>query len=320
MFKKVEEGHETVKDASPILHDYMAAYLDFYEGHETGFKKAREIAKQYENYPVIAWRILFTDILDTLAEYDGVNLLEDFEIDQDDEEKKEKNYKKSKNLEPQFHCSLEAKKIQMEYLNVREVEVKYYVIDPEVLFSRTPFLMNNTEEFSFTKPIAQYRIQLDKALKTKEVPIEEDFVAKNVVIEVAAAGKSHYLTYYSTSLKVSIIENYGELKVTDTAEQPLSRVYVKAFAKYKNGTDKFFKDGYTDIRGKFEYAQTNSSKLKDITKFALLIKSDEQGAITREVKPPPNVDHGSADADLGGLKPQQMKNYMARQRMNKAKR
>ena len=62
------------------------------------------------------------------------------------------------------------------------------------------------------------------------------------------------MTYYSTNLKVQVIENYGELKVTDETGKPLSKVYVKAFAKYNSGTDKFFKDGYTDFRGKFEYA------------------------------------------------------------------
>lgn len=47
-----------------IQFDYMTAYLDFYTGSESGFKKAREISASYENYPVLAWRILFTEIMD----------------------------------------------------------------------------------------------------------------------------------------------------------------------------------------------------------------------------------------------------------------
>lgn len=88
---------------------------------------------------------------------------------------------------------------------------------------------------------------------------------------------------------------------------------MKCFAKYNSGQDKFFKDGYTDIRGKFEYAQTNSNKLKDIQKFGILVKSDDKGAQTREVKPPPNIEQGSGDKDLGFFKPQQLRSYMARQ-------
>ena len=44
---------------------------------------ARAIVRKYEFYPVIAWKIMFLDILDQLNEYDGEN--SDAEIDQDDD-------------------------------------------------------------------------------------------------------------------------------------------------------------------------------------------------------------------------------------------
>jgi len=201
----------------------------------------------------------------------------------------------------------------MDYANVKEAVIKYYVIDPEVLFSRTPFMMENTSDFSYTKPIIQFTHSLDKDQRTIDVPIDGDFQNKSLVIEVSAVGKQTYLTYYSTSLKVSVIENYGELKVTDEDGNPMSKVYVKAFAKYNNGEDKFFKDGYTDVRGKFEYAQTNSNKLKSIQKFGILVKHDEKGTETREVKPPANIEQTGGDVDLGQLKPQQLRAYNRRQ-------
>jgi len=73
---------------------------------------------------------------------------------------------------------------------------------------------------------------LDKDLKVFNVAIDKEYETKNMVIEISAAGKQNYLTYYSTNLKVQVIENYGELKVTDEEGKPLSKVYVKAFAKY----------------------------------------------------------------------------------------
>jgi hypothetical protein len=33
----------------------------------------------------------------------------------------------------------------------------------------------------------------------------------------------------------------------------------------------FYRDGYTDIRGKIEYAQTSGDKLKDVKRFAILV-------------------------------------------------
>jgi len=71
---------------------------------------------------------------------------------------------------------------------------------------------------------------------------------------VNGAGKQLFQTYFSSSLKVAVNENYGELKLSDKDDKAVVKAYVKCFAKYNDGTEKFFKDGYTDIRGKFEYA------------------------------------------------------------------
>ena len=93
--------------------------------------------------------------------------------------------------------------------------------------------------------------------------------------------------YYSNSLNVQMVENYGQLKVThETSRRPVSKVYVKAYAQMKDGTVKFYKDGYTDLRGRFDYTSLNTNKLDFVDKFALLILSDDFGAIVREATPP----------------------------------
>ena len=56
-------------------------------------------------------------------------------------------------------------------------------------------------------------------------------------------------------------ENYGEIKVVNSNDEPQSEVYVKAFIKLNDESVKFCKDGYTDFRGRFSYAETNSIKL-----------------------------------------------------------
>ena len=38
-----------------------------------------------------------------------------------------------------------------------------------------------------------------------------------------------------------------------------------------SGKETFYRDGYTDIRGKFEYAVTSGDKLKSVSKFSILI-------------------------------------------------
>lgn len=86
-------------------------------------------------------------------------------------------------------------------------------------------------------------------------------------------------------------EAYGELKVVEQGDsaKPLPRVYVKVFAQKKGSSANdafFFKDGYTDIRGKFDYAQTSGNRLKDVQKFAILVMSDTLGSIIKECNPP----------------------------------
>ena len=69
--------------------------------------------------------------------------------------------------------------------------------------------------------------------------------------------------------------------------RPRPAAYVKAYVKRKNGTIEFYKDGYTDIRGKMDYVSLNTDTLSTIDKFALLIVDDELGSMVLEANPPP---------------------------------
>jgi hypothetical protein len=85
---------------------------------------------------------------------------------------------------------------------------------------------------------------------------------------------------------IQLMEAYGQLKVTHTATgAPLSRVYVKVYARSAAGQVRFHKDGYTDLRGRFDYASL-SGDAAPAERFALLILSDEHGAQVREAAPP----------------------------------
>ena len=46
------------------------------------------------------------------------------------------------------------------------------------------------------------------------------------------------------------------------------------------------KDGYTDLRGRFDYTSLNTSGIEAAEKFAILIMSEEHGAVVREADPP----------------------------------
>ena len=54
----------------------------------------------------------------------------------------------------------------------------------------------------------------------------------------------------------------------------------------KNGDVRFFKDGYTDLRGKFDYVSLSTHELEEVETFSLLVMSEENGSLVTEVSPP----------------------------------
>ena len=48
----------------------------------------------------------------------------------------------------------------------------------------------------------------------------------------------------------------------------------------------FTKDGDTDLRGRFDYSSLSTSDLDQVERFALLVMSDEHGAVVQEAAVP----------------------------------
>jgi hypothetical protein len=61
---------------------------------------------------------------------------------------------------------------------------------------------------------------------------------------------------------------------------------VKVYAKMKNGEVRFLKDGYTDLRGKFDYVSLSTGELDEVEDLSLLVMSEGNGSLVREVAPP----------------------------------
>jgi hypothetical protein len=68
---------------------------------------------------------------------------------------------------------------------------------------------------------------------------------------------------------------------------PLAATYVKVYARQHGGAVAFYKDGYTDLRGRFDYATLSTDDIDHVERFALLVVSDAAGATVLEAPPPP---------------------------------
>jgi hypothetical protein len=119
------------------------------------------------------------------------------------------------------------------------------------------------------------------------IPLPKDLVSRNVLVEVTAAGKTRSHPYYANAMNVRLLENYGQLIAVESATgKGLPKVYVKVYSRLADGTVKFHKDGYTDLRGRFDYASVSTPERQPISRFAILALSEERGALIQEASPP----------------------------------
>jgi hypothetical protein len=279
---RVEEAMAAFAGVNPdkvptkMQYDYCAAYLDFYREDAA---HARSVALKYANHPVDKWRNLFVSISNQLDEAEGkANKV----ADADNRDQKQGNLAAT---EPAFELAVEGKTLNLSWQNLESVTVNYYEMDVELLFSRNPFVQGSGGQFNSIRPNASKVLQLPKGQSKGAFPVDPAFEKKNVLVEVVAAGKTRSAAYYANAMDVKWTENYGQVKVADAGSKPLSKVYVKVYAKLADGTVKFHKDGYTDLRGRFDYASVSTPERQPITKFAVLVLG-EGGATIRETNPP----------------------------------
>jgi len=261
-----------------IQYDYFRAYLDFYtDSHAI----ARAVAQKYETYPVDRWRVAFANVLTQLDEIEGKA------PKVTDKEDRTQLQTKLAATEPSFDFKVEEKKITINYQNVAECRVNYYLMDIELLFSRNPFVQEYSGQFAFIRPNETAVVTLPAGAAKHTFALPARFHASNVMVEIEAGGVKKSRAYYSNALALQVIENYGQLRVTHEATgKPLSKVYVKVYARMKGGAVQFYKDGYTDLRGRFDYSSLNTNELDNVEKFSLLVLSETDGAVVREADPP----------------------------------
>jgi hypothetical protein len=300
-------------DALPtrIQYDYFRCYAAFYE---EALADARGVASQYASYPVDRWRKLFADVLAQLDEIEGKAAAPAPEQGASPKPDREAQQGNLASTEPSFDFKIEAGKIGLSWKNLSEVTINYYLMDPELLFSSSPFVTQDSGRFSIIKPAKSMRQALPADRDTLEIPLPQEFEKSNVLVEILGAGQRKAEAHHANTLQLTLVENYGRLELRDSiAGKAVSKAYVKVYARLKNGQIRFYKDGYTDLRGKFDYASLNTgseapgpeprassgapangfdyqmlrpAELGEIDRLAILVLSDTHGTVVREVAPP----------------------------------
>ena len=261
-----------------LQYDYFQTYLQFYQDDPT---PARAIAERYADHPIDRWREAFAAVLAQLDEIEGALPAVS------DQESREQKQTEMAASEASFDFQVEAKTIVVNYQQLKSLEVHYYLMDIELLFSRNPFVQQYSGQFANIRPNVTQTVDLPADQSRHSFPLPGSLSNRNVLVEIHGGGKARSQAYYSNSLAVQVIEDYGQVRVThQETRKPLAKVYVKAYAAMQDGRVRFYKDGYTDHRGRFDFTSLNTDELDTVAKFSLLILSDEFGAVVREARPP----------------------------------
>ncbi len=281
---RVEEAMKFFTQAEPakiqtkLQYDYFMAYMAFYN-QDTA--KATGITARYAEYPVIRWRNKFLEISNQLAEIKGEK---GKVVDQDSREVMMTDLASK---EPALDFQIEGGKIKLNFANLSECRVNYYFMDIEFLFSTSPFAKDYGRQFSYIFPNKTDTLKLQDGEKSLVIDIPAELLSKNVLVEINGSGKNVTRTYYANTMNVKLEENYGQIKVAEQETgKNISAAYVKVYARLQGGNVIFFKDGYTDLRGRFDYTSLNTDEITQVEKFSILIMSEKNGSVVKEANPP----------------------------------
>ncbi|KAI7875308.1 hypothetical protein K492DRAFT_211014 [Lichtheimia hyalospora FSU 10163] len=171
-------------------------------------------------------------------------------------------------------------KLTLNYANVNQVNIRYYKMDVEVMFSMNPFMgQQQSVRYDWIKPTMVQTVICPpdtKEATTKEddfamigvgkvatctltVDLPETLLNANAMVQVTTSDSTleRRKAHFSNDLACHFIEGYGIVRVAaKQTGRPLAGTYVKVYAKLETsqgGRVEFWKDGYTGLNGVFDY-------------------------------------------------------------------
>lgn len=286
-FARIESGDDQIDCQVQI--DYLEAYLktripvrNQTEQQIQDLDSVKKIAGKYKNFGVLKWRKLFAELYEFVCEVEQG----DSDIAGGLSQQGTMRIQSEPTLE--FEIDQQRQELVVKSANVKCIDIKYYEMNIEVMFSTNPFMndrttsMLNNESFTWIKP--SYTSQVDlpekqQAVATSETEADDDYNMigvgqvnsvqtlnipfsggnKNIFVEISSVGTQHIIkrrqAYFSHSLYTHIAESFGIVRVlSGKTKRPLAGAYVKVYARMKkNQKVHFWKDGYTGLNGVFDY-------------------------------------------------------------------
>jgi len=267
--------------ASPMQYDYMAAYLAICVADVAA---ARQHIAAWTDCQVPRWARRFAAITELCDELLGGPSVP--RPAAGPEAAPDRAAQLARVAQQQPTCAIEPQRdgIVVTSQNLVQIELRFFAVDAELLFSKAPFAQADVARFAFVEPTQTMLVPLPSARELVAWPTA--VAGRNVVVEARGPGISVVRNHYANDLAVTVTHNAGRLRVvrgTDQAPRPAA--YVKAYGRGNNGVA-FYKDGYTDLRGWFDYASLSTDDLDRTQEFSILVVDEQCGATVVSAKPP----------------------------------
>jgi hypothetical protein len=301
---RITEAIETFDQVDPakvetrLQYDYMSAYLAMHQGD---YGKAEQIASRHVESPVPRWQARFSQVVtqlkqrrllsrtqklvgagqpqvrEPLVEGTGDLIVMDRETQQAN----------AAEQQPEVVLRVEGSQLRIDHRMSKKVDVNFYGVDLELLFSKAPFVRSDLQRMAMVEPMRTENLKFDSANGVSQLKLDENQQRQTLLIEAVSGASRSTALYYGGDLTTYVSEGFGQLQTTDSeSHRPISSTYVKVYAKYPDGQVKFYKDGYTDARGRFDYASVSAIDAQGANRFAILVISEEKGATLHDVAAP----------------------------------
>lgn len=281
---RLEEAKEQLATIDPRDPDeqLQLAYLQAWMAlRELEVDRALALAGPFVEHPVPRWRNRFTSLVNAVEEARGGDALEV------EDPTRQQDLDRLASQQPGLELETVSGEILLTAHNLEEVTLNLYPMDIELLFSRKPFLAEGGQDFAVIKPALTRTVRVDGNGEPEMLTLPRGYEGQNLMVEVTGKGLRESIAWYANQLKVRKIESYGQVEVRSVKRnRPLPKTYVKVFARGANGRVSFWKDGYTDLRGRFDYLSLNDREPEEAAEFSILVLHPELGAEILQAEPP----------------------------------
>ncbi|MCW1923315.1 hypothetical protein OKA05_12190 [Luteolibacter arcticus] len=254
---------DSAKLEGKLAYDYLKAVVHF---HRAEPEDARAIAQRRAGLPPGLWKSRFDAILTQADEIVALKVPRPAEVERPKEEA------------PSLDLALAADgKLQMKHHRLDKTLLQLFSVDLEVMFSKDPFLSGNGAALPGIRANESREVALQGEQTDVELP--ESFRRGNVLV-AAQSGSTKVLRVLDSRALETVRQPLDRtVQVFDsTSRLPLPQTYVKVYVQGPDGEAVFHKDGYTDLRGKFDYLSHTGSDLGEIRKVAVFVSHPEKGA------------------------------------------